>query len=51
MNSCKNYFFVSVRHKCLYFLNYILRSAASDTASDIRNNTIRTELITTILNL
>ena len=51
MNSCKNYFLIPFFCKGMDFLQHTFNVTASDTASRIRNNTVRTELITSVLNL
>ena len=50
MNSCKNYFLIPFFCKGMDFLQHTFNVTASDTASSIRNNTVRTELITSVLN-
>ena len=51
MDSCKNYFPIPFFCKGMDFLQHTFNVTASDTASSIRNNTVRTELIASVLNL
>ena len=51
MDSGKNHFLITICRQRLHFLYNTFQRTASHTASRIRNNTIGTELITSILHL
>ena len=50
VDSGKNDLLVTFLRQDLYFLLHILRPAASDAASRIRNNTVAAELVAAVLN-
>ena len=49
MNSGKHDFFITLCCQIFYFFNDFLWIFTADSSSCVRNDTIRTELITTIL--
>ena len=51
MDSCKDHFLIPFFRKCTDLLQHTFNIPASDTASCIGNDTVRTELIASVLNL